>query len=84
MVYRVASIYGEVSSNYIMTPLSEWSRISETADKNKDAIQADRKNVLQLCIEADSGIEKVLESEEETFPDDQRKTTGDKWDRNEF
>lgn len=76
MVYHAASIYGEVSSNYIMAPLYEWSRISDIAGKSKDVIEADRKKLLKLCTEAEFGIKKVLESEEGTFPA-QRKAIGE-------
>lgn len=79
----VASIYGKVSSDYIMTPLSEWSRISNTEEKSKDDIEGDSENLLKLCMEAESDIKKVLEIEDETILAE-RKKIGEQWNRNEL
>lgn len=67
-MYQIAGLFGKVSSNYIMKPLTEWSRIFNTVGKSKDAIEADREKLLELCIKAESGIKEAIENEEETFP----------------
>ena len=82
-MYHVAGIYIKVSSDYIIKALTEWSRIANVAGKNKDAIEADRKKVFELCIEAGSGIKKVLESGDKTFPA-KRKAIGKKQNKDEL
>lgn len=84
MVYQTTTLYNTVSTNYIMKPLSEWSRIANIAGKSKDTIEADRKKLLNLCIEAESGIKKVLESEEKIYPAQRKSIEEKKTKRNEL
>jgi len=67
-----------------MKPLNEWGHISNTEGKTKDAIEADRQKVFQLCIEAGSGIKKVLEIKEQTFPANEQITAEQQTNRNEL
>lgn len=67
MVSHIAGIYNKVSAKYIMKSLTEWNRITDSAGKSKGSIAAGRQKVRELCIEAESGIKQLLESEEDKF-----------------